>query len=168
MYPLKDIIKGQDQVVDIELDKDTVIRAPRRDYTPVESRSLWNQQFESMPVTVSLKTDPSDDPTESKRPGPVCKFIQSDLPLSQSTKKDLLRSWNTFPWQSKVCTNRAEIYVLSQYSDFKGRRTKLAKVPYMLASSVQHFSSFVTGRRKTIEVGQLLLWHIVSDLIPPF
>jgi len=48
------IIKGQDQVVDIDLDKDTAIRAPERNYTPIDSRSLWMQPFESIHEVLPL------------------------------------------------------------------------------------------------------------------
>ena len=55
------IIKGQDQVVDIDLDKDTMIRAPDRNYTPIDSRSLWMQPFESIPShEVSPLTEPAN------------------------------------------------------------------------------------------------------------
>lgn len=37
------VVLGQDQVLDVELDKGTVLRPPRLGYTPIVSKTLWNQ-----------------------------------------------------------------------------------------------------------------------------
>ncbi|KDR79044.1 hypothetical protein GALMADRAFT_224295 [Galerina marginata CBS 339.88] len=44
---------GQDQVVDVELDKNTVLKSPQLGYTPIGAKSLWNQVIEPRVV---LKT----------------------------------------------------------------------------------------------------------------
>jgi hypothetical protein len=60
-------MKGQDQVVDIELDKNTIIRAPVRDYTPIDSRFLWNHLFKAAPGLASSMTIQPDHTAESGR-----------------------------------------------------------------------------------------------------
>ena len=41
------IVKGQDQMVDIDLDKNTILKPPLYDFAPIESKSLWSQPFEA-------------------------------------------------------------------------------------------------------------------------
>jgi len=56
-------MKGEDQVVDIDLDKDTVLKPPQLKYTPIEHRSHWHEAFHEATVegpilpTPPLSTD---------------------------------------------------------------------------------------------------------------
>lgn len=39
----RDPYDGQDQVLDVELDKNTILKPPQLKYTPIRSKSLWDQ-----------------------------------------------------------------------------------------------------------------------------
>jgi len=40
------IVKGQDQMIDIDLDKNTILKPPQYEFVSIESKSLWSQPFE--------------------------------------------------------------------------------------------------------------------------
>ena len=89
------IVKGQDQVVDIDLDKDTAIRAPDRNYTPIDARSLWMQPFESIP---SHEVLPLTEPVNAlDREYPQKQYISISLiNLVQIMKKSCQSYQNAF------------------------------------------------------------------------
>ncbi|KAF9533731.1 hypothetical protein CPB83DRAFT_831586 [Crepidotus variabilis] len=47
LYPMPygHVVKGEEQVVDVDLDQDTLLRPARRTYTSIESKSWWNQSL---------------------------------------------------------------------------------------------------------------------------
>ncbi|CAA7268178.1 unnamed protein product [Cyclocybe aegerita] len=117
------VVMGEEQMVDVELDKNTAVKPPQLNYTPGLSKSLWN-----MPVNgnssrgVQAKQDEGGDALE------ICSDADDENILSKIAKQ--------FPMTRK---------------DIKGPRPQGVDLPYFLASDPMHFKSLVVGRRKAIE-----------------
>ncbi|KAF8958354.1 hypothetical protein BDZ97DRAFT_62449 [Flammula alnicola] len=124
--PLKnrDVVLGQEQVLDVELDKNTVLKPPQLGYIPIDSKSLWNQM--AMPRIDQVKITKVEDTIETSSVPPL-KF---NAMLAKIAKR--------FPMT---------------LSDFKGSRSQSTALPYRLVSSPAYFKTLVVGRRKAIEWG---------------
>ena len=57
---------GEEQVVDIELDKATVLMPIRTDYTPIDSKVLWNLNSGPQEPTGRIDSDTNKDGVEVK------------------------------------------------------------------------------------------------------
>jgi hypothetical protein len=59
---------GEEQVVDIELDKATVLMPVRRDYTPVDAKVLWSLDNSQVGRNDDISKDRAQaEPTEGER-----------------------------------------------------------------------------------------------------
>ncbi|TFK40120.1 hypothetical protein BDQ12DRAFT_484277 [Crucibulum laeve] len=126
--PLKSshVTFGEQQIVDIDLNKRTIIKPIRTDYTPVSSRVFWD-----LPST-GLQSKPSITPAPK-----IEKTVKPPLPQDYSQLLSSLLP--KFPMTLE---------------DLKGSKASIPQVPYVLASSLSHFKSMVQGRRKAIEWGR--------------
>ncbi|KAF8802431.1 hypothetical protein BYT27DRAFT_7112451 [Phlegmacium glaucopus] len=80
------VVQGEDQIVDIELDKGTMLKPIQSGYTPIGAKSLWNRLSDlrhtlEKPVKVEPQRRPLSTP-----------FPSMYLPLSLSTTDDRSRS----------------------------------------------------------------------------
>jgi len=67
---------GEEQVVDIELDKATVLMPIRLDYTPIDAKVLWNLDASHQEPTGSVGSDKQDAAQDEPTEGEHC-----DTPL---------------------------------------------------------------------------------------
>ncbi|ESK89852.1 hypothetical protein Moror_837 [Moniliophthora roreri MCA 2997] len=114
-------VKGDEQVTDIELDKDTVILPAKTGYTPVKSKQHWER--------TKIKKEAAEYPEDTlvarvdEEPLDYNVILKSLLPKFPMTMKD------------RVST----------------RGSAAPRVPYRLVADHQQLKTLVVGRRKAIE-----------------
>ncbi|KAL0066435.1 hypothetical protein AAF712_006477 [Marasmius tenuissimus] len=120
--------KGEEQVVDVELDRDTVILPTKTGYSPITSKEHWD--------IVKTKSDSSSAPEADQeiqqKEGESTTYqatLQSLLPRFPMTMKDTVKSSNA-------------------------RTGAVPRVPYRLVADVPALRSLIVGRRKAIEWGR--------------
>ncbi|KAF9000726.1 hypothetical protein BDQ17DRAFT_1359438 [Cyathus striatus] len=118
-------VVGEEQVVDIELDKRTVIQPRRTGFIPISSKVLW-------------------DVVDSKANQQLRESVNGDLERLKKIKA------STIPAYDKVLSSLISKFPLTQ--DMK--RGKSANVPYKLVSSLREFNNLIIGRRKAIQWGR--------------
>ncbi|KAJ3503756.1 hypothetical protein NLJ89_g8292 [Agrocybe chaxingu] len=117
------VVMGEEQMVDVELDKNTAVKPPQLNYTPVLSKSLWD-----IPVNASSNRGVLAKQDEGGGALGISSNTNGETILSEIVKK--------FPMTRK---------------DIKGPRSQGIDLPYFLASDPMHLKSLVMGRRKAIE-----------------
>ncbi|KAJ7691278.1 hypothetical protein B0H17DRAFT_1201138 [Mycena rosella] len=137
---------GEEQIVDVELDRGTLFRSAQSGYLPVNARALWDMDLESerhTPIAVAPEVAP---PTE--------------IPVRGSAK-DERKTRNALPrvkilggWQT-VLKKLVERFPLT-LRDVKGGKPPVPALPYKLVATPAQFSSLVMGRKKAIEWGRAM------------
>ncbi|KAG7092695.1 hypothetical protein E1B28_009026 [Marasmius oreades] len=120
--------KGDEQVVDIELDKDTFILPVKSGYLPVTSKVHWDNVTSTVDSNdrVGASNEPKQKEVDADGPLLYQGILQSLLPKFPMTIKDALVASNT--------------------------RTKAApRLPYKLVPGPVQLQRLVIGRRKAIE-----------------
>ncbi|KAJ6491775.1 hypothetical protein C8R47DRAFT_1271517 [Mycena vitilis] len=137
------VVHGEEQVVDVELDRGTVFLPLRAGYIPINTRALWDMDI------------------ESERHSPL--EMTSDVPVVEvagSGKEERrTRNNNNIPkvkmlgsWQS-VLKKLVERFPLT-LQDVKGGKAPNPALPYKLVANPAQFSSLVMGRKKAVEWGR--------------
>ncbi|KAF5391745.1 hypothetical protein D9757_001621 [Collybiopsis confluens] len=117
--------KGDEQVVDIELDKDTVIQPAKAGYTPVNAKSHW-EHIANVASRKAVKTEPED-----------MSLLTAEVKIPDSYTELL----ETLSSQYPMTIRDAPSHVSKSASD----------LPYKLLPGPQQLNALVVGRRKAIE-----------------
>ncbi|KAJ7468709.1 hypothetical protein FB451DRAFT_1257076 [Mycena latifolia] len=136
---------GEEQIVDVELDRGTLFRSVQAGYLPVTARALWDMDL------------------EKERNAPV--EIANDLPVTEPparvSAKDERKTRNALPkakilggWPS-VLKKLVDRFPLT-LEDVKGGKPPSPALPYKLAATPAQFSSLIMGRKKAIEWGRAM------------
>ncbi|KAF5343526.1 hypothetical protein D9758_012969 [Tetrapyrgos nigripes] len=139
----KSPVKGDEQMVDVELDKDTELRPAKTGYTPTSSRVHWETKkdgevkVENDDRTDNLKTEPGvgdagDVPNASNANG---------ADSNDETKPDVTPSVPDPPSNKRGRSSNANAAVKP-------------KLPYKLVANQEELNGLVMGRRKAIEWGR--------------
>ncbi|KAJ3760209.1 hypothetical protein EV360DRAFT_81405 [Lentinula raphanica] len=115
--------KGDEQVVDVELDKDTVLKPARTGYTPVKARSHWENPENIKHSKVVKAESVETAPPEPEIPSSYHELLRTLIASFPMTLKDLS--------QSKTKSDH--------------------KVSYRLSADPAQFRTLNIGRRKAIE-----------------
>ncbi|GAW01967.1 hypothetical protein LENED_003591 [Lentinula edodes] len=118
--------KGDEQVIDIELDKDTVLKPAKTGYPPVKARSHW-ENMSNIKSSTNIKHKLGD-------PAPL-NTVEPTIPGSYHDL--LLLLLNRFPMT---------------LSDIPHNDRKMASdIPYKLPADSNQLKALIIGRRKAIE-----------------
>ncbi|KAJ3877470.1 hypothetical protein F5051DRAFT_5104 [Lentinula edodes] len=118
--------KGDEQVIDIELDKDTVLKPAKTGYPPVKARSHW-ENMSNIKSSTNIKHKLDD-------PAPL-NAVEPNIPGSYHDL--LLLLLNRFPMT---------------LSDIPQNDRKMASdIPYKLPADSNQLKALIIGRRKAIE-----------------
>ncbi|PFH53199.1 hypothetical protein AMATHDRAFT_138224, partial [Amanita thiersii Skay4041] len=115
---------GEEQILDIELDKRTIIKQPEQEYTSISSKVLWDLSPQATNETENQVKDHNSRRLQRK--------LEYASRLSQLV--------NNFPLTLKETKNIRS----SQYTN----------LPYTLASTEAEYRMLIIGRRKAIEWGR--------------
>ncbi|KAK1217408.1 hypothetical protein PQX77_019948 [Marasmius sp. AFHP31] len=139
--------KGEEQVVDVELDRDTVILPTKTGYSPITSKDHWDIVKTKPDSSVAFEADQEIKEKEGGKPACLEYYIlifdgipnpestsyqatlQSLLPRFPMTMKDIVKSSNA-------------------------RTGAVPRVPYRLVADVPALRLLIVGRRKAIEWGR--------------
>ncbi|KAJ7133392.1 hypothetical protein C8R44DRAFT_772329 [Mycena epipterygia] len=139
------IVLGEEQIVDVELDRGTLFRAAQSGYIPTNARALWDMDFEQQrytPLSVGGGIIPAEIP-------------------GRGTAKDGRKTRNALPkvkilggWES-VLRKLVERFPLT-LQDVKGGKPPSPALPYKLVATPAQFSTLVMGRKKAVEWGRAM------------
>ncbi|KAH9481504.1 hypothetical protein JR316_0006031 [Psilocybe cubensis] len=130
------VFQGQDQVLDVELDKSTILKPPQLGYVPLSSRSLWNMAAIPSPSTLITSESSGVAQSEVTEQEKVERCEEDAFELSNETRAILTRLVKQFP----ISLDNA-----------KRNGIQPSSLPYKLPASVAYFRTLVMGRRKAIE-----------------
>ncbi|KAJ7168069.1 hypothetical protein C8R43DRAFT_135738 [Mycena crocata] len=139
------VVYGEEQIVDVELDRATLLFPAQRGYLPISTRALWDMDLAKerrTPVVVATALAPTEVPA----PGSL---------------KDERKTRNTLPkmkilgtWQN-ILKKLVERFPLT-LQDVKGGKPPSPALPYKLVANTAQFSALVMGRKKAIEWGRAM------------
>ncbi|KAJ7176449.1 hypothetical protein C8R46DRAFT_1346497 [Mycena filopes] len=139
------VVYGEEQIVDVELDRGTAFLPARSGYAPVNSRAIWDMDLERERHTVVPFVGPMA--TADSR--------------SSGSAKDERKTRNNVPkvkmlggWQN-VLKKLVERFPLT-LQDVKGGKPPSPALPYKLAATPAKFSALVMGRKKAVEWGRAM------------
>ncbi|KAJ6593395.1 hypothetical protein B0H19DRAFT_1246172 [Mycena capillaripes] len=138
------VVNGEEQIVDVELDRGTMFFPLRTGYIPINARVLWDMDL------------------EKERHTPV--EVVNDAALAEASRgsaKDERKTRNAFPkvkmlgsWQN-VLKKLVERFPLT-LQDVKGGKPPSPALPYKLVANPAQFSFLVMGRKKAVEWGRAM------------
>ncbi|KAF8213181.1 hypothetical protein K438DRAFT_1803521 [Mycena galopus ATCC 62051] len=135
------VVLGDEQMVDVELDRGTVFLPLQAGYVPISARVLWDIDLDKERHT-SLE-------------------IASTAAPDRSSSKDGRKTRNNIPkvkmigsWQN-VLKKLVERFPLT-LQDVKGGKRPIPALPYKLVDNPAQFSSLVMGRKKAVEWGRAM------------
>ncbi|KAJ3742038.1 hypothetical protein DFH05DRAFT_1527749 [Lentinula detonsa] len=115
--------KGDEQVVDIELDKDTVLKPAKTGYVSLKAKSHWENVLNVKLGTESKPAVADVAPPEPTIPGSYTELLQSLVASFPMTLKDIPQN------NPKLAPN----------------------IPYRLPADYNQFKTLIIGRQKAIE-----------------
>ncbi|KAF7339579.1 hypothetical protein MSAN_02172400 [Mycena sanguinolenta] len=138
------VVHGDEQMVDIELDRGTIFLPLQTGYIPVSARVLWDMDLGKERHT------PLDAATDVVPPE-----------LTRSSSKDGRKTRNAIPkvkmtgsWQN-VLRKLVERFPLT-VQEIKGGKRPVPALPYKLVDTPAQFASLVMGRKKAVEWGRAM------------
>ncbi|KAJ6544654.1 hypothetical protein DFH09DRAFT_1088519 [Mycena vulgaris] len=139
------VVFGEEQIVDVELDRGTLFRSVQTGYVPVTARALWDMDLEK------ARHVPVDIPSEA---------LPTEV-TGRGSAKDERKTRNAVPkikilggWES-VLKKLIERFPLT-LQDVKGGKPPSPALPYKLVVNPAQFSSLVMGRKKAVEWGRAM------------
>ncbi|KAJ7632610.1 hypothetical protein FB45DRAFT_912929 [Roridomyces roridus] len=136
------VAQGEEQIVDVELERRTMFLPQQSGYIGANTRIIWDMDLEQHRTT------------------PVVNNPVVEIPVTGSSR-DERRTRNALPkvkilggWPT-VLKKLVERFPLT-LRDVKGGKPPVPALPYKLAASPAQFSSLVIGRKKAIEWGRAM------------
>ncbi|KAJ7089777.1 hypothetical protein B0H15DRAFT_271421 [Mycena belliarum] len=139
---------GEQQIVDIELDRGTLFRPAQAKYVPLTARALWDIDLEKERYTPVEDPTAATDVVMTKAPG---RGPEKDERMTRNTlpKVKILGGW------PNVLRKLVERFPLT-LRDVKGGKQPSPALAYRLVATPAQFSSLVMGRKKAIEWGRAM------------
>ncbi|KAG7449575.1 uncharacterized protein BT62DRAFT_592553 [Guyanagaster necrorhizus] len=139
-------VEGEQQVVDIELDKETVFLPAKTNYVAVDDKEHWQQEI-------------SVDPTDFSIPGNLISMAIVDHPSTSSKNiSETAKLPKTAPSAElgypMVLRELLPNFPVTLEGVIPKRGVAPPTVPYTLVASSDEFHELVLGRRKAIEWGR--------------
>ncbi|KAJ7275174.1 hypothetical protein B0H12DRAFT_1227698 [Mycena haematopus] len=138
------VVHGDEQMVDVELDRGTVLLPLQTGYIPISARILWDMDLGKERHTLLE--------------------VASDVGLpdvGRGSSKDGRKTRNAIPkvkmigsWQN-VLKKLVERFPLT-LQDLKGGKRPVPALPYKLVDNPTQFASLVMGRKKAVEWGRAM------------
>ncbi|KAJ6519691.1 hypothetical protein C8R45DRAFT_31247 [Mycena sanguinolenta] len=138
------VVYGDEQMVDIELDRGTVFLPLQMGYIPVGARVLWDMNLGNerhIPLDAATDAPPPDLTRGSSKDG-------------RKTRNAVPKVKMTGSWQN-VLRKLVERFPLT-LQEIKGGKRPVPALPYKLADTPAQFASLVMGRKKAVEWGRAM------------
>ncbi|KAJ7028420.1 hypothetical protein C8F04DRAFT_1119247 [Mycena alexandri] len=139
------VVYGEEQVVDIELDRGTTFLPSRSGYASINSRAIWDMDLERERHTiVEFAGDAGADSVS----------VHGSAKDERKTRNNIPKVKMLGGWQN-VLKKLVERFPLT-LQDVKGGKPPSPALPYKLVATRAQFSSLVLGRKKAVEWGRAM------------